>query len=411
MAGPHQVDFSTCLWEKGPRGVPRGRELLAEKGEQRKPACHLTYLAQTSNHDLNRQDPRMYITEARAKEFWSYVIRVEGDGCWNWTGTSGDNGVGKFLIGGRQEGKRINANRIAWVLEYSEPLPSHYLLRRTCKNFRCVCPQHMRLLKKELTAKQQQSGKYYVLRPPTRPPESIGDPPKRKSHLEHVLPSKTHVGGKPNFEQYMSDIAELKQVLHGVVETVVKLREGVLELARMVTQLRDTSGAQSGHLSSLVDHLTTLIADTSSLKEKSSAHADQLAELCTSHEDLLSAIGRIDISMMSQAPVSPESKLPLSTTQQEELADSLLRAVGRVADVRIEPTAENRAAVMTVFEFAVTQCDGDNQRAAELFGDWIDNYQRSLVNSPAVDNRSAIAFAESVMRTDVGQIIQQRSSA
>lgn len=59
-------------------------------------------------------------------------------GCWEWAGRAGRCGYGQIM----REGKRVVAHRFFYEL-FVAPLPAEAELHHTCKNRRCVNPDHL----------------------------------------------------------------------------------------------------------------------------------------------------------------------------------------------------------------------------------------------------------------------------
>lgn len=69
--------------------------------------------------------------------FWSYVIKADGDECWNWQGGTGGHGYGEFNLFGRP----VLAHRFAYEVEVG-PVPSNRCVCHKCDNRRCCRPSH-----------------------------------------------------------------------------------------------------------------------------------------------------------------------------------------------------------------------------------------------------------------------------
>ena len=70
----------------------------------------------------------------------SKVVKVEGTGCWLWTGALSKKGTPNFSNkGGTTNPARYLFERTA------RPIPKGFRLRRTCQNVVCVSPEHARL--------------------------------------------------------------------------------------------------------------------------------------------------------------------------------------------------------------------------------------------------------------------------
>ena len=77
-----------------------------------------------------------------AERFWSYVRKVDGDGCWEWTSKNGAKGYGRMPMRW-QDGYTVEegAHRIAWMLTRGDP-GTLYVLHK-CDNRKCVRPDHL----------------------------------------------------------------------------------------------------------------------------------------------------------------------------------------------------------------------------------------------------------------------------
>ena len=71
-----------------------------------------------------------------SSRFWPRVQKTEN--CWIWTGAKIGDGYGILMINGR----RIQAHRVAWALEYG-PVPSGISILHRCDNPPCVRPDHL----------------------------------------------------------------------------------------------------------------------------------------------------------------------------------------------------------------------------------------------------------------------------
>jgi hypothetical protein len=69
-------------------------------------------------------------------------IPINGDGCWTFSGARNQNGYGQFRIGERRVNQRVNAHRVAWVLE-NGPIPDGLLVCHKCDQPSCVRPSHL----------------------------------------------------------------------------------------------------------------------------------------------------------------------------------------------------------------------------------------------------------------------------
>ena len=77
--------------------------------------------------------------------FFSWVDKVEGDGCWNWKGYLNLHGYGIFTE--RKEGKpgsrrNVIAHRKAYEIAHG-PIPFGMVIRHKCDNKQCVRIDHL----------------------------------------------------------------------------------------------------------------------------------------------------------------------------------------------------------------------------------------------------------------------------
>lgn len=79
-----------------------------------------------------------------ADKFWSKVDKLDGDGCWLWTGRLAphDSGAYGVVDGFIVDGKRYSsAHRVSWALEHGDPGKSCVI--HECPNNHCVRPSHL----------------------------------------------------------------------------------------------------------------------------------------------------------------------------------------------------------------------------------------------------------------------------
>lgn len=77
--------------------------------------------------------------------FWSYVRKVEGDGCWFWMGALDSNGYGIFNVP-RDDGKVCEkAHRYSYLLTTGE-VAGDLHLDHLCRMRPCVRPDHLELV-------------------------------------------------------------------------------------------------------------------------------------------------------------------------------------------------------------------------------------------------------------------------
>lgn len=75
------------------------------------------------------------------ERFWSKVNIQEKDDCWNWTGAIDTPGYGAFKL----NGKKIDSNRMAWILTFGEIKNDLWVLHKCIGNRLCCNPNHLYL--------------------------------------------------------------------------------------------------------------------------------------------------------------------------------------------------------------------------------------------------------------------------
>lgn len=83
-----------------------------------------------------------HITPSDAERFWSKVQRVDGDGCWEWTGARARNRWGFEHGRFRLPTGHAYAHRISWMLT-NGPIPAGQCVLHRCDNPPCVRPDHL----------------------------------------------------------------------------------------------------------------------------------------------------------------------------------------------------------------------------------------------------------------------------
>jgi len=76
--------------------------------------------------------------ETFAARFWARVDRGIDADCWEWTGTTRQNGYGCLT----REGRNVRAHRVAYELERG-PIPDGLVLDHLCRNRACCNPAHL----------------------------------------------------------------------------------------------------------------------------------------------------------------------------------------------------------------------------------------------------------------------------
>jgi hypothetical protein len=95
--------------------------------------CHNQQTIARRRAGLSFSDPTK-----TAERFSKYVRRVDGEGCWEWTGACISVGYGVFML----NGKLRRAHRVAYELATGKPVPSDLCVCHRCDNRRCVRPDH-----------------------------------------------------------------------------------------------------------------------------------------------------------------------------------------------------------------------------------------------------------------------------
>jgi hypothetical protein len=70
------------------------------------------------------------------ERFWEKVVKSEG--CWSWTGATGDFGHGVIGSGG-QRGRLLKAHRVSWEIHFG-PIPPGLCVLHHCDNPPCCNP-------------------------------------------------------------------------------------------------------------------------------------------------------------------------------------------------------------------------------------------------------------------------------
>lgn len=72
-----------------------------------------------------------------ARRLWAKV-QVSDSGCWDFTGVTTGDGYGRLHLGNGM----VVAHRVAYEL-FVGPIPAGQVLDHTCRNRRCVNPDHL----------------------------------------------------------------------------------------------------------------------------------------------------------------------------------------------------------------------------------------------------------------------------
>lgn len=70
-------------------------------------------------------------------KFWSNVVKLPGDGCWEWVGCRDTSGYGYVRLGGGQH----KAHRLVWLSEVGF-IPDGWKVCHSCDNRVCVRFDH-----------------------------------------------------------------------------------------------------------------------------------------------------------------------------------------------------------------------------------------------------------------------------
>lgn len=172
----------------------------------------------------------------------------------------------------------------------------------------------------------------------------------------------------------LSEVPAIKEILHAVHLVgggIRLLRTDILDFFATVKQENKAFGARLDTLASVLTELTARTATT-----KASPIPEPEPE-----------------------PEPEPATLAPEPTQSGNFADRLLTVAGGAIGVDVEPNEEHRSAVLTVFDLAVAQCHGDTQKAGQLFGSWLQDYNDQLARNPTLE-RSVHAFAAGVLRSE-----------
>lgn len=88
-----------------------------------------------------REDIQMLdlkLTDKQLSRFMAKVEKLEGDGCWLWTGSLDTKGYSQLRV----NNMRLRGHRVAYV-QFVEPIPDGMLVCHHCDVPRCVRPDHL----------------------------------------------------------------------------------------------------------------------------------------------------------------------------------------------------------------------------------------------------------------------------
>lgn len=75
------------------------------------------------------------------RRFWAKVVKLPAGGCWEWTGSTNDDGYGRFQVNGR----RTRVHRFSYT-EHVGPIPDGLVIDHMCRNRACVNPDHLEVV-------------------------------------------------------------------------------------------------------------------------------------------------------------------------------------------------------------------------------------------------------------------------
>lgn len=84
------------------------------------------------------------------QNFWARVSKTAT--CWNWNGPKNPRGDGQLGV----DGVTKLAHRVSYEMAYG-PIPAGIVVTRTCDNYSCVKPQHLKAATKKQSAEDRRS--------------------------------------------------------------------------------------------------------------------------------------------------------------------------------------------------------------------------------------------------------------
>lgn len=146
------------------------------------------------------------------QSFWGRVQKRPNE-CWIWLGKKNAHGYGQVYVGGgRCNGKREVAHRIAWRFTFG-PIPEGLFVCRHCDNPSCVNPQHLFVgTMKDNIRDASSKRRLGVQRYPERYKDSIRKATlaslEKRKYANWVSPGRT---GQPHTDETKKKISEARK--------------------------------------------------------------------------------------------------------------------------------------------------------------------------------------------------------
>lgn len=91
---------------------------------------------------MNKAAKPIHLSDVDTRKFWSHVSLPDADGCMLWVNRSiASTDYARFELG---SGKRYWAHRVSCFLAHGEAPSPYYEAAHSCRNRRCVAPDHLR---------------------------------------------------------------------------------------------------------------------------------------------------------------------------------------------------------------------------------------------------------------------------
>jgi len=110
-----------------------------EKPRRRRLYCEMHDKRLRTNGELGQAEPLVKRIKGNAADRLRARIEVTPNGCWEYTGCRGKNGYGRI---GDDDGKTVNAHRLAWTL-VNGPIPDGLHALHHCDNPPCCNVEHL----------------------------------------------------------------------------------------------------------------------------------------------------------------------------------------------------------------------------------------------------------------------------